>query len=122
MNSQQFYNLTNQAIANDIQVYNNESAAAGFDTSRYGPLSVLQSVGIVDGNGNPVPNPVAPYYNLASGVNTNWEDAIFRTAPITNVELQQEEAMRKQNFLWVAGFLTRQALLSTTITEDIMYG
>ena len=111
MNSQQFYNLTNQAIANDIQVYNNESAAAGFDTSRFGPLSVLQGVGIVDGSGNPVPNPVAPYYDLASGVNTNWEDAIFRTAPITNVELSARGGNEKTKFFVGGGFFDQTGII-----------
>jgi len=98
LNSQQFYDLTNEAIANDIQVYHNESTAAGSDTSRFGNLAVLQGVGIVDGNGNAVPNPVAPYYDLASGINTNWEDQIFRTAPISNYELSARGGNDKTKF------------------------
>ena len=98
LNSQQFYDLTNEAIANDITVYNNESAAAGSDTSRFGPLSVLQGVGIVDGSGNAVPDPVAPYYNLAGGVNTNWLDQIFRTAPISNYEISARGGNDKTKF------------------------
>jgi TonB-dependent starch-binding outer membrane protein SusC len=98
LNSRQFYDLTNQAIANDIQVYQNESKAAGKDTSRFGPLSVLQSVGIADANGNPVINPVAQYYNLASGINTNWLNQIFRTAPISNYELSASGGDAKTKF------------------------
>ncbi len=108
LNSQQFYNLTNQAITNDINIYNQESQAAGFDTSRFGPLSVLQSVGIVDGSGNPVPNPVDPYYDLSSGVNTNWEDAIFRTAPISNFEFSARGGNEKTKF-FVGGSYFDQA-------------
>ena len=98
LNAQQFYNLTNQAIANDIQVYNNEAKTAGMDTSRFGPLSVLQNVGIVDASGNAIPNPAAQYYNLASGVNTNWENAIFRTAPIMNYDLSARGGSDKIKF------------------------
>jgi TonB-linked SusC/RagA family outer membrane protein len=111
LNSQQFYNLTNQAIANDIQVYNNESSAAGMDTSRFGPLSVLQSVGIVDGNGAAIPNPVAPYYNLASGVNTNWENAIFRTAPINNYEVSARGGNEKTKFYIGGGYFDQTGII-----------
>ncbi|HZY38122.1 MAG TPA: TonB-dependent receptor [Mucilaginibacter sp.] len=98
LNSRQFYNLTNEAIADDIKIYDEESKAAGKDTSRYGPLSVLQSVGIVDGNGNPVKNPVAPYYDLSSGINTNWLDQIFRTAPVSSYELSASGGTEKTKF------------------------
>ncbi len=98
LNSRQFYNLTNEAIANDINIYNQESKAAGSDTSRYGPLSVLQGVGIVDGNGNPVKNPVAPYYGLSSHVNTDWLGQIFRTAPVSSYELSASGGTDKTKF------------------------
>ena len=111
LNSQQFYNLTNQAIANDIQVYNTESAAAGYDTSRFGSISVLQGVGIVDGNGNPVPNPVAPYYDLSSGVNTNWEDAIFRTAPVNNIELSARGGNEKTKFFIGGSYFDQSGII-----------
>ena len=111
LNSQQFYDLTNEAIANDITVYNNESAAAGSDTSRYGPLSVLQGVGIVDGSGNPVPNPVAPYYDLAGGVNTNWLDQIFRTAPISNYELSARGGNEKTKFYIGGGYFDQTGII-----------
>jgi len=98
LSSRQFYNLTNEAIANDINIYKQESKAAGADTSRYGPLSVLQEVGIVDGNGNPVKNPVAPYYDLSSHINTDWLGEIFRTAPISSYELSASGGTDKTKF------------------------
>jgi len=98
MTSREFYNLTNEAIADDIKIYDEESQAAGKDTSRYGPLSVLQSVGIVDGNGNPIKNPVAPYYDLASGINTNWLNQIFRSAPVSSYELSASGGTDKTKF------------------------
>jgi TonB-linked SusC/RagA family outer membrane protein len=98
LTSRQFYNLTNEAIADDIKIYDEESKAAGTDTSRYGPLSVLQSVGIVDANGNPVKNPVAPYYDLASHVNTNWLNQIFRVAPVSSYELSASGGTDKTKF------------------------
>jgi TonB-linked SusC/RagA family outer membrane protein len=98
MTSREFYNLTNEAIADDIKIYDEESQAAGKDTSRYGPLSVLQSVGIVDGNGNPIKNSVAPYYDLASGVNTNWLNQIFRAAPVSSYELSASGGTDKTKF------------------------
>lgn len=111
LNSQQFYNLTNQAIANDIQVYNQESKAAGKDTSRYGPLSVFQSLGLVDASGNPVPNPVAQYYNLASGINTNWLNQIFRTAPISNYELSASGGTDKTKFYIGGGYFDQEGII-----------
>ena len=98
LTSRQFYNLTNEAIADDIKVYDEESKAAGKDSSRYGPLSVLQEVGIVDGNGNPVKNPVAPYYDLASRINTNWLAQIFQLAPVSSYELSASGGTDKTKF------------------------
>lgn len=111
LNSKQFLDLTNDAIAQDINVYNNESKAAGSDTSRYGPLSVLQGVGIVDGSGNPVPNPVASYYNLSGGVNTNWLDQIFRTAPISNYELSARGGNEKTKFFIGGGYFDQSGII-----------
>ena len=111
MNSQQFYDLTNEAIANDIQVYHNESTAAGFDTSRYGPMSVLQGVGILDANGNAVPNPVAPYYDLSSGINTNWLNQIFQTAPISNYELSARGGNDKTKFFIGGGYFDQTGII-----------
>lgn len=111
LNSTQFLGLTNDAIAQDISVYNFESKAAGYDTSRFGPLAVLQGVGIVDGSGNPVPDPVAQYYDLSSGVNTNWEDQIFRTAPITNYELSARGGTDKTKFFVGGGYFDQSGII-----------
>lgn len=98
LNSRQFYNLTNEAIADDIKIFEEETKASGKDSSRYGPLAVLQGVGIMDANGNPVKNPAAPYYDLQSGINTNWLDQIFRAAPISNYELSAGGGTDKTKF------------------------
>ncbi len=112
LNSQQFYNLTNQAIANDIQVYKNDSqAAGGTDQSRFGPISVLQAVGIVDGSGNAVPNPAAQYYDLASGISTNWLNKIFRTAPISNYELSASGGNEKTKFYVGGGYFDQEGII-----------
>lgn len=109
LNSQQFVDLTREAIANDIAVYHRESAAAGSDTSRYGPLSVLQGVGIVDNSGNPVANPLP--YDASSGVNTNWLNQIFRTAPVSNYELSARGGNEKTKFFISGGYYDQTGII-----------
>lgn len=106
LSASQFRTLTEQAISNDIQVYRNESQAAGADTSRFGSMDVLQSVGLLDDNGNPFKDPIATYnrengtdvYDLKSGINTNWLNQIFRTAPISSYELSATGGTDKTKF------------------------
>ena len=52
----------------------------------------------MDGNGNPIKNPVAPYYDLASGINTNWLNQIFRSAPVSSYELSASGGTDKTKF------------------------
>jgi len=109
LNSQQFYNLTNTAIKNDIWVYNNDIATN--NPNPHFSLSDMQSVGIVDDNGNPIPNPAAPYYDLASGVNTNWQDAIFRTAPVVSYELSARGGDEKTKFFVGGGYYDQDGII-----------
>src|SRR5258708_4028487 len=109
LNSQQFVDLNKEAINNDIAVYKRESAAAGADTSRFGPLSVLQTLGIVDGSGNPVANPLP--YDASSGVNTNWLDQVFRTAPINNYELSARGGNEKTKFFISGGYFDQSGII-----------
>lgn len=111
LNSQQFLALTNDAIAQDINMYNTESKAAGSDTSRYGNLAVLQGVGIVDGSGNPIPDAASQYYDIGSGVNTNWLKQVFRTAPINNVELSASGGNEKTRFFVGGGYFDQNGII-----------
>jgi TonB-linked SusC/RagA family outer membrane protein len=96
LNSQQFYDLTEKAISQDIWVYHNDIATN--NPNPHFSLSDMTSVGIVDANGNTIANPAAPYYNLASGINTNWENAIFRNAPVADYELSARGGTDKIKF------------------------
>ncbi|MGZ3879677.1 MAG: SusC/RagA family TonB-linked outer membrane protein, partial [Mucilaginibacter sp.] len=109
LNSQQFYNLTNTAIKNDIWVYNNDIATN--NPNPHFALGDLQSVGILDADGNPIPNPAAPYYDLASGVNTNWENQIFRTAPVINYELSARGGDEKTKFFVGGGYFDQDGII-----------
>ena len=96
LNSQQFYNLTNTAIKNDIWIYHNDIATN--NPNPHFALSDMQAAGIVDANGKAIPNPAAPYYDLKSHINTNWEDAIFRTAPVADYEISARGGTDKTKF------------------------
>lgn len=109
LNSQQFYNLTNTAISNDIWVYHNDIATNNLNP--HFALSDLQTAGILDAGGNPVPNPAAQYYNLASGINTNWENAIFRTAPVANYELSARGGNDKTKFFIGGGYYNQEGII-----------
>jgi TonB-linked SusC/RagA family outer membrane protein len=109
LNSQQFYNLTNTAIKEDIWIYHNDIATN--NPYPHFALSDLQSVGILDGNGDPIPNPAAPYYNLKSGVNTDWENEIFRTAPVVNYELSARGGDDKTKFFIGGGFYDQDGII-----------
>ncbi|MBN8851910.1 MAG: hypothetical protein BGO55_25750 [Sphingobacteriales bacterium 50-39] len=109
LSSRQFVDLTKEAIANDIAVYKRESAAAGTDTSRFGPLSVLQSVGIVDSAGNAIANPLP--YDASSGIDTRWLDQIFRTAPVNNYELSAKGGNEKTKFFISGGYFDQSGII-----------
>ncbi|MDR3697199.1 TonB-dependent receptor [Mucilaginibacter sp.] len=96
LNSRQFYNLTNTAIKNDIWIYHNDIATN--NPNPHFALSDMQAAGIVDANGKAIPNPAAPYYDLKSGINTNWENAIFRTAPVADYEISARGGTDKTKF------------------------
>jgi TonB-linked SusC/RagA family outer membrane protein len=96
LNSQQFYDLTEKAISEDIWVYHNDIATNNPDP--HFALSDMITAGIVDANGNAIPNPAAPYYDLSSGVNTNWEKAIFRNAPVVDYQLSARGGTDKTKF------------------------
>jgi len=96
LNSQQFYNLTNTAIKNDIWIYHNDIATN--NPNPHFALSDMQAAGIVDANGKAIPNPAAPYYDLKSGINTNWENAIFRNAPVADYEISARGGTDKTKF------------------------
>ncbi|MFI5140652.1 MAG: SusC/RagA family TonB-linked outer membrane protein, partial [Sphingobacteriales bacterium] len=109
LNSQQFYNLTNTAIANDIWIYHNDIATN--NPNPHFALADMQTAGIVDASGNAVPNPAAPYYNLASGVNTNWENAIFRNAPVVSYELSARGGTDKTKFFVGGSFYDQDGII-----------
>jgi len=109
LNSQQFYDLTNTAIKNDIWVYHNDVATN--NPNPHFSLSDLHSVGILDANGDPIPSPAAPYYDLASGVNTNWENQIFRTAPVVNYELSARGGDEKIKFFVGGGYFDQDGII-----------
>ena len=109
MDSQEFYNLTNTAIKDDIWIYHYDQTTNNPDP--HFSLNDLQSVGILDGNGNPIPNPAAPYYDLASGVNTNWENAIFRTAPVATYELSARGGDDKTKFFIGGSYLNQDGII-----------
>lgn len=109
LNSQQFYDLTNTAIKNDIGVYNNDIATN--NPNPHFSLSDMQSVGILDDNGNPIPNPAAPYYDLASGINTNWQNQIFRTAPVVTYELSARGGDEKTKFYVGGGYFDQDGII-----------
>jgi len=109
LNSQEFYNLTNTAIKNDIWIYHNDIATN--NPNPHFALSDLESVGILDANGKPIPNPAAPYYDLNSHINTNWEDAIFRTAPVTNYELSARGGDEKTKFFIGGGYFNQDGII-----------
>ncbi len=109
LNSQQFYNLTNTAINEDIWVYNNDIATN--NPNPHFALADMITAGIVDENGNPIPNAAAPYYDLASGVNTNWLNAIFRTAPVTNYELSARGGNDKTKFFIGGGYFGQDGII-----------
>ena len=119
LDASQFRDLTEQAIANDIQVYRNESSAAGADTSRFGGIGVLESVGLLNGNGNPFKDPIANYnqqngtdiYDLKSGINTNWLNQIFRTAPISNYELSATGGNDKTKYYIGGGYFDQDGII-----------
>ena len=109
LNSQQFYNLTNTAINNDIWIYHNDIATS--NPNPHFSLSDLQSVGILDASGNPIPNPAAPYYDLSSGINTNWENQIFRNAPVVNYEFSARGGDEKTKFFVGGGFFDQDGII-----------
>lgn len=109
LNSQQFVDLAKEAIANDIAVYKRESTAAGVDSSRYGPISLFNSLGLVDGSGNPVPNPLP--YDASSGINTNWLNQIFRNAPVSNYELSARGGNEKTRFFISGGYYDQSGII-----------
>ena len=109
LNSTQFYNLTNTAIKNDIWVYHNDIATN--NPNPHFSLDDMQSVGLVDANGNAIPNPAAPYYDLKSRINTNWEDEIFRTAPVVNYELSARGGDDKTKFFVGGGYFDQEGII-----------
>jgi TonB-linked SusC/RagA family outer membrane protein len=109
LNSQEFYNLTNTAIKEDIWVYHNDIATN--NPNPHFALADLESVGILDANGKPIPNPAAPYYDLKSGINTNWENEIFRTAPVVNYELSARGGDDKTKFFIGGGYFDQDGII-----------
>ena len=109
LDSKQFYNLTNTAIKEDIWVYNND-----IKTNNPNPhfqLADMEAVGILDANGKPIPNPAAPYYDLKSGINTNWQDEIFRTAPVVSYELSARGGDEKTKFFIGGGYFDQDGII-----------
>ncbi len=109
LNSQQFYNLTNTAIANDIWVYNNDKAN-GNEGSHFA-LSDMQTAGIVDASGKAIPNPAAQYYDLTSGINTNWQDQIFRNALVGNYQLSISGGTKKIKYFVGGSYFDQDGII-----------
>lgn len=101
LSAKDFVGLTQEAIANDINTYNIESKAAGKDSSRYGPLSVLQNAGLF----NPLP------YSASTGINTNWLNQILRTAPIRNYELSTRGGSEKTQFFLSGSYFDQSGII-----------
>ena len=101
LSAKDFISLTQEAISNDINVYNIESAHFGKDSSRYGSKSVLQGVGLY----NPLP------YSAATGINTNWLSQILRTAPIRNYELSSRGGSEKTQFFLSGSYFDQSGII-----------
>ena len=91
MNSTQFVGMVEEARANDLKLYNADSTVfgAGFDpTVLTGPLAYS-----------------------ARNVNTVWLDQIFRTAPISNYEINLKGGNDKTKFYLSAGYFDQQGVV-----------
>ncbi len=101
LNASDFISLTKEAIANDINVYNRESKQFGKDSSRYGTLADLTSDSLF-----------APFpYDNSSGINTNWLDQIFRTAPISNYEISARGGSEKTQFFISGSYFDQTGII-----------
>ncbi len=103
LDASHFVSLTQEAIANDINVYNRESGQYGKDTSRFGSKSVLQGAGLYS---------PFPYTDTSGGsINTNWLNQIFRTAPIRNYEISARGGSEKTQFFISGSYFDQTGII-----------
>lgn len=93
MNSTQFVSMVEEARANDLKLYNadNNVFGAGFD-----PTVLTDPLAYSAGPGS---------------VNTVWLDQIFRTAPISNYEINLKGGNDKTKFYLSAGYFDQQGIV-----------
>ena len=91
LNGNQFVDFINEARRNDLSLYNADPNVfgAGFDAT------VL----------------TAPLNYAAGSTNTNWLNQIFRTAPISNYEINVKGGNDKTRFYMSAGYFDQQGIV-----------
>jgi len=95
LDSKGFVNLIEDARQQDLKLYQQdptpfEDAYPGFDPA------VLT---------NPLPD------SWSTGVNTDWEDEIFRTAPISNLQLSARGGNEKTKFFLAGNYFDQQGIV-----------
>ena len=93
MNSRQFVDLVNEARANDLAKYNADNTYFGDD---FDPAVLTEPMIGFDAN---------------STTNTNWVQAVTRTAPISNYELSANGGTDKTRFFISAGYFDQQGIV-----------
>jgi TonB-linked SusC/RagA family outer membrane protein len=93
LSSEEMVALIEEARANDLAAYEADPTVFGED---FDPALLT----------NPLP---ADYWN--TGVNTNWMDEIFRTAPINNVELSATGGNEKTKFYIGSSYFDQQGIV-----------
>lgn len=92
LDSKGFVNLVEDARAQDLKLYNSDPSL--FDPS-FDPALLT----------NPLPD------SWKTGVNTNWENEIFRTAPISNVQLSARGGNDKTKFFLSGNYFDQTGIV-----------
>ncbi len=93
MNSTQFVDLVNEARANDLAKYNADPSYFGED---FDPAVLTEPLIGFDPNNSP---------------ETNWIQAVTRTAPVSNYELSVNGGTEKTRFFMSAGYFDQQGIV-----------
>jgi TonB-linked SusC/RagA family outer membrane protein len=95
LNSQQFVALEEDARKQDLIAYQQDPAPFNAAFPGFDPALLT----------NPLPA------SWSTGVNTNWEDAIFRTAPIYNLQLSARGGNDKTKFFIAGNYFDQQGIV-----------
>lgn len=92
LSSEEFVELVEDARAQDLKLYNQDPSLFGDD---FDPALLT----------NPLPE------SWSTGVNTNWLNEIFRTAPISNIQLSARGGNEKTRFFISGNYFDQQGIV-----------